>query len=399
MSYLSRFDEFHEQAAKIAGLTDFGTTDYVEPMKLLLSDYDKYGQFTPIGEQITCGGLVGLLIARLFAQKGFKAHPEFANAPIERPIIISGMPRTGSTTLHRLLARDPNTQWMTPWLGNTPMPRPPRETWEANPWYQMTRQGLEGFWQIFPAIKLMHPMFADQPDECRYGLESAFWSPSLAYAGPLHCAYGEWVKNTVPHYAYAYYRKVLGLIAGGDKRRWILKDPTTHLWVPELLLETFPDACIVYTHRDPVKCMASVAHMLYPVRSSRFSYLTHEQHGRETLDYWVTAIERTEAAMSQLDASRIIHVHIDELQADPVATATKIYRHFNIQVTTEATQAWQQFTDADPRAGHGKHDVKVEDCGFTAKEVYAKVPTYWAAYQQRYDAHFFNDLAPELRIS
>jgi Sulfotransferase family len=383
-SFLSRFDEFHEQAVKATGLDDFGPTEYVEPMRLLLADYDKHGQFTPIGEQITAGGMVGLLIARLFAAEGFKQYPQFTNAPVEKPIIILGLPRSGSTTLHRLLAQDPGTQHLVPWLGNTPMPRPPRETWETNPWYQMTKQALDGFWQIFPEVKLMHPMLAEEPDECRYAFESSFWSPAIAFTGPMTGAYAEWVAGTVPRYAYEHYRKVLGLVAGGDRRRWVLKDPTTHSWVPELLFETFPDAHYVYTHRDPLKAMASVSDMLYPVRSSRLSYITREQHGQEMLKYWAPAMEKLDAALSGLDQSRIIDIHMDELNADPVGSAIKIYEYFGLPVTEAAKQAWQRFVDADPRGGHGAHPVNVESVGLRAEEVYAAMPNYYAGYKRRY---------------
>lgn len=387
-SFLSRFDQFHEQATQATGFDDFGSTEYVEPMKLLLGDYDRFGSFTPIGEQITAGGVVGLLIARLFAQKGFKEHPEFLATPIEKPIVIVGLPRSGSTTLHRLLAQDPGTQHLVPWLGNTPMPRPPRDTWDSNPWYQMTKQGLDGFWQIFPHVKLMHPMLADLADECRYAFESTFWSPAMAFAGPMSegCAYGEWVSKAVPRYAYEHYRKVLGLIAGGDTRRWILKDPTTHSWVPQLLFDTFPDAHYVYTHRDPLKAIASVADMLYPVRSNRFSYITRERHGQEMLKFWAPAMERLDAALNTLDASRIVDIHMDELNADPVGTAVKIYDYFGIPVAAEARQAWQDFVAADARAGHGVHAFKPESVGLRAEDVYAAMPNYYAGYRRRYGA-------------
>ncbi len=385
-NFLSRFDEFHEQAMKATGLDDFGATEYVEPMKLLLADYDKFGQFTPVGEMISSGGVVGLLIARLFGQKGFKEHPEFLKTPIVKPIVILGLPRSGSTTLHRLLAQDPGTQHLVPWLGNTPMPRPPRDTWEANPWFQMTKQAFDGFWQIFPDVKLMHPMLADLADECRYAFECTFWSPAAAFAGPMSegCAYGEWVGNAVPRYAYEHYRKVLGLIAGGDTRRWILKDPTTHSWVPQLLFETFPDAHYVYTHRDPLKAIASVSDMLYPVRSNRFSYITRERHGQEMLKYWAPAMERLDAALGLLDPKRIVDLHMDELNADPVGSCVKIYDYFGIPVTPEARQAWQAFVEADARGGHGAHPVKADSVGLKAQDVYASMPGYYDTYVKRY---------------
>jgi hypothetical protein len=383
-SFVSRFDEFHEQAITATGLSDFGSTEYTEPLKLLLADFDKYGSFTPIGEQITAGGTVGLLIARLFAEEGFKKHPEFLTTPIEKPIVILGLPRSGSTMLHRLLVQDPGTQHLVPWLGNTPMPRPPRETWESNPLYQMTKQALDGFWQIFPAVKLLHPMLADEPDECRYAFDSSFWSPAAAFAGVMEGDYGRWVFETVPRYAYQHYRKVLGLIAGGDRRRWILKDPTTHSWAPQLLFETFPDAHYVYTHRDPLKAMASVADMIYPVRSSRLSYLTRERHGQEMLKYWAPAMEKLDAALNGLNPSRIIDIHMDELNADPVGSAVKIYEYFDIPVTAAARQAWQGFIDADARGGHGPHPVKAESVGLRAEDVYAAMPNYYAGYRRRY---------------
>jgi hypothetical protein len=236
MTFRSRFEAFHEDAAKIVGADDFGLTDYVEPMKLLLSDYDR-GYFGPVGEQMAAGAVVGLLVARLFAQKGFKA-PDFAPIPIKRPLIITGMARTGSTSLHRLLTRDPDTQWLAPWLGNTPMARPPRESWETNRWYQMTVQGFEQFYELVPEAKSMHPQGASEADECRLGMEPSFWSPAAAFSGAVH-EYQEWIISADASYAYQHYRKVLGLIADGDKRRWILKDPTSHPWAPQTTVDAF----------------------------------------------------------------------------------------------------------------------------------------------------------------
>jgi hypothetical protein len=298
MSLLSSFDAFHEQAAQLTGLSDFGLTDYVEPMKLLLSDLDKYCPHTEAGLQFTQGALVGSLISRLLAAKGFKDNPEFANAGIEKPLIITGMPRTGSTSLQKLLAKDPNSQWLPPWLGGAPMPRPPEDTWESNPFFQATKQGLEHIYQAIPEVLAMHPMKAGEADECRYAIGSAFWSPDIAFTGPMSGDYAHWLTSEKPLYAYRYYRKLLGLIAGGDKRQWILKDPTTHPFAPETMLEVFPDARIVYTHRDPASAMSSVSNMLYYVRGLRVSGLKPEENGRDQLAFWSPAIERLEACLS-----------------------------------------------------------------------------------------------------
>lgn len=386
MTFPYTFEALHEHAVKATGLDDFGTTDYVEPMQLLLADYNTYCKFSPLGEQMSFGWLLGLLVSRLHAQQGFKAHPDFAAAPVEKPIIVVGMPRTGSTTLHRLLAQDPGTQCLVPWLGNTPLPRPPRDTWESHPLYQATVQGFAQFYQLVPEVQGMHPMVADQADECRYGLEPSFWSPGLAFVGPDKGKYAQWLVSTDPSYAYRHYRKVLGLIAGGDRRRWILKDPTTHSWAPRTMLEAFPDALFVYTHREPVTAISSVADMLYYPRRMRMDGLTHEQNGRDQLAFWGPAVEKMDALMNELGPSRVVDLHVRELHADPLGAAEKIYRHFGIPVTEEARASWCRFVETDPRGGHGAHHYQTESLGFGKEDVYATMTNYCRSYAKRYEA-------------
>ena len=142
MAMAARFDELHDLAAKATGMDDFGTSDYVAPLRHLLDDYDRHNNFPASGEQVIVADLVGQLAGRLFAQSGFKSRPELADAPVEKPLFILGMARTGTTALLRLLSRDPATQSLPLWLAMTPMPRPPRDTWDSHPCYQQVVQGL-----------------------------------------------------------------------------------------------------------------------------------------------------------------------------------------------------------------------------------------------------------------
>lgn len=383
MSFLSRINEFHDQAAKASGLDDFGSADYVEPMKLILSDYDNCEGFTPLGQQLAAGQMVAMLAARLHAIAGFRKYPAYADAGVQRPIIIIGQPRTGSTSLHRLLAEDPHSQSLVPWLGSTPVPRPPRDTWETNPLYQASVEGFRQFYQAIPKVNQIHPQGADLADECRYGIEPCFWSPALSFLGPFG-KYAEWFPSADAHYAYQHYRKVLGLIAGEDKRHWILKDPTTHLWVPEVLLDTFPDACLVYTHRHPMTTMTSVTSMMYAAREPREANLTREEHARQQLSLWGPAVAKNDAFVRQLDLAQVCDVHINELRDDPVGMAERIYRHFNLTVPEETRQAWQNFVDKDARGGHGEHHYQQESWGFTEKEVYDITGSYYDNYRKMY---------------
>ena len=383
MTLLSQFDAMHEQAAKATGLDDFGANDYAEPLKLLLSTFDRGGRLDALGEQMTIGAITGILIGRLLAHKGFSAHPDFATALVEKPLIIVGMPRTGSTALHRLLAQDPDCQWLTPWLGNTPMPRPKRDTWDSNPWYQMTVQGLAQFYQLLPDVSAMHPIRADEPDECRFVLDHTFWSPTFVGLGAFG-EYSDWVAGADARECYVYHRKVLGLIAGGDKRRWVLKDPTSHPFALPAVLAIYPDACIVCTHRDPLTAMSSVSSMVYSVRKIREPDLTPAQNGREQLSLWGPTAAKMDAALAALPAARVFDLHIKELEADPVGSAERIYRHFGIPVTDAARAAWIRRAATDARSGHGEHRYKTEGGGFDASDVYEAIGSYGERYRRMY---------------
>lgn len=382
MNFLSQIDEFHRLASQATGLNDFGSQEYVEPLRLLLSDYDKHCEFNQVGVAMIKAGIIGPLVGRLFTEQGLRSLPGLDKLPVEKPLILVGMLRTGSTALHRLLAQDPETQWLPPWLGNTPMPRPPRESWESNPWYLEMARGLEQLNQMSPKIKQIHPMFAGEPDECRFALDQSFWSPSNAVTARVP-NYVEWCIGSKAVYAYRHYRRVLSLIAAGDRRRWVLKDPQ-HLWGLDALLEVFPDACIVYTHRDPVAAMTSMASLVYELRRLREPNLVADTHAKEELAIWGRALSKAEDVRDRHDPSRFCDVHIDELQADPMATAERIYRYFDIPVTDETRRCWRKFVDADPRAGHGVHHYKTEDFGFTTDDVHEKTARYYERYQRLY---------------
>jgi Sulfotransferase family len=381
MSFLE-FDALHDMAAKASGLDDFGPTDYVEPLKILLSDYDKYCRFNELGAQITRNVIIGHLVGRLFAQHGFTSHPELVNTKIERPIIITGMLRTGSTALLRLLSKDPNLQSLTYWLAAMPQPRPPRETWDGNPLYQGISQAVKQFYDAAPDLKNSHPVVPSEADECHVTTAQSFWSPALAM--PSSCPeYKEWCHSADPHYCFERHRKVMALIGNGDARRWLLKDPC-HLFGLDALLDIFPDACIVYTHRDPTSSITSMASLLYQARSAREPEVSAAQHGKEVLAFLGKAQTKAEFVRNRMDPAQFCDVHIKELHTDPVGTAERIYRHFNLPMNEATRQSWQQHVKTDPKAGHGAHDYTMEDFGFTPAAIYDAIGGYHERYQRLY---------------
>lgn len=379
MSFVSRVDQFHAAAMQATGLSDFGSADYLEPMRQVLSDYDRYTRFSPLGLQMTEGNLIGLLASRLLTQQQLQLHPHWVDAPLEKPIVIVGTMRSGSTALHRLLAADPDCQWLPPWLGAAPMPRPPRETWAAQPMYEKTTQALEQLYAVAPNFRAMHPMAADWPDECRFAVDHSFWSPGLAcLASAPH--YVDWCLNGDVRFAYRRHRQILNLIAGGSPLRWVLKDPC-HLWGLDALLDVFPGACVVWTHRDPVSAMASSVAIFSEVRGAIETF-SREHIGRDELRHWGAALRKAERVRQQHDPARFLDIHASELQADPLEVVQRIYRHFGLPLTERQRDALSRYVQSSPDAGHSSIRHRSEDFGFTRDDVYHAIGDYGARYEQ-----------------
>jgi Sulfotransferase family len=380
MGFSETFDVYHQQAMAVTGLTDFGSDNYHQPLKLLLSDLDTYPEFnelgvTALGEQIT-----GYLIGRLMKQAGIKQYPHCLDTPIRRPVFITGMARSGTTVLHRLLNRDPDTQSLPFWLGNLPMPRPPRASWEAIPAYQNLKHALEHSAFFTDQSLALHPIAIDKPDECRWSIDQSFWCTTIALT-TIVPNYMDWILRGDATYAYQYHRELLSLVANGDRRRWILKDPS-HLLGIDALLRVFPDACIVQTHRDPLESMRSAANLLWEGRRKMIEEtVSEEEHGELVLAGFSSALEKMESCRKEHDPGRFYDVHISETRLDPVGTMERIYQYFELPVTAGAREAWQQQVSEDASMGQGTYPRHPE-FGLTENQVNARLVQYLERYRQ-----------------
>jgi Sulfotransferase family len=379
MGWLDKIDAFHEQAVQATGLHDFGAADYRHGMRLLLSDFDRDPRFNALGSELISAEIVGRLIARLLTAQGLKDHPAARQGRIERPLIVIGMPRTGTTALQRLLSQDPALQSLPMWLACTPQPRPPRESWESNPWYRAAVQALARMFEFDPGMRRIHPIWAHEPDECRFAVNHSFWAPDWSTT-TMAPNYADWVLNCDAGYAYCYYRDVLNLIAAGDSRRWLLKD-VCHLFNLNSFLAAFPDACIVHTHRDPLTSITSVSSLVFRLRRLREGNPDPIEHGKLGLATWAKAFDRAETLRRSVDQRRFFDIHKDEVHADPIGSVERIYRHFDIPVTDAARAAWQRHVETDIAAGHGDHHYAAEDFGLTRESVYSACGAYYERYR------------------
>ena len=388
MSLSAQFDCWHESAMAATGLRDFGSDDYHAALRLLLSDLDRYPRFNALGLSTIAEQVTGLLVARLIRQSGLTQNPATLATPILRPLFIVGMARTGTTALHRLIALDAQTQSLPFWLGNIPMPRPPRETWDAHPLFQRVKQALEQSAFLNEELRKVHPVDADMPDECRWSIDQSFWSSTFAQT-TRNPNYAAWYIDTDARYAYQYHRQTLCLVANGDTRRWILKDPA-HIFGMDALLAVFPDACIVQMHREPLACMRSIANLAWEVRRKHMELdATMEETGTLLLENWAAGLRKMERVRAAHDPAQFLDLHIDEFRADPVRAIERIYEYFGFPVNDAALGAWRRQAEID-RASTHLAAGRAPDFGLTRERVNALLGDYLERYWQVTEraAHF-----------
>ncbi len=358
------FDQLHELAAREAGSDDFGASDYRLGLSVLLESMDYDPHFSPRGRNIAWGSLVTVLASRAIATAGMKARPDLAEAPIRHPVVITGLHRTGTTALHKLLSLDPRFQGLESWLTVAPMPRPPRATWEANPHYRRTLDLLAARFAGAPELKAAHAMAAAEVDECGgvlfHSFNSLVWSSAWSAS-----SYEAWRLTQQVGPAYAYFRQVLRLIGGDEpERRWLLKHPP-HLAHLDVLFDTFPDALVIQTHRDPGKAVPSLCSLVMAShdlmeqgrKDQRARLMGPREAGR------AAQALRLAEPMRQARPGQVLDVMHADFHADPMATVRRIYPFIGMELTPDVEAAMSARLSAAPERSHGAHRYDAADYG------------------------------------
>ena len=381
MNPSEQFEHLHQLATERTGLNDFGSSDYEEPLRLLLSDLGDDHNPNGAGMQSVISQMVNSLAGRLVAQKSFTDHTDLLDTTIVKPVFIIGTPRSGTTVLHRLITSDPGTQVLPYWLAHMPVPRPPREQWRENSWYQLVEQEyVQKFFQGRKAASTLHPIDVEKADECIWVIEQTFWSALFLNINRAP-NYTKWAlaKDTRPEFEY--YRKVLAIISNGDTRQWILKNPA-HIFCVDAIMAAFPDARIVHTHRDPVTAVASTANVTWAMNKGAKSGLTMQDIGNSILQTWAHGLERMEQSRRRYEGIQFFDVHMRETQRDPLGTMTRIYEHFEIPVTSATLTAWRDELERDPNQAHSIGSYDPDDFGINEANVGKQIGLYAERYRR-----------------
>lgn len=369
-------EDLHASATRMTGLDDFGTDDYTEALGVLLESYARDEDLTPFGSKISRVFLRGALVARLLSEAAWKQHPEHADVAIERPIFVTGLPRTGTTALHRLLTVDPGHQGLEMWLTEMPQPRPPRDTWESNPVFQAIEQQFSQHHIDHPEFMGVHYMSAGEVEECWQLLRQTFKSVSYECLANLP-TYSTWLEGQDWTNAYARHKKNLQLIGMPDReKRWVLKNPS-HLFALDELMAVYPDALVIQTHRPPRTIVPSVCSLAEQATEGWSDKFRGEVIGRSQLDLWARGLEDFTAARAKYDPAQFVDVDYGDFVGDPLGTVEKIYSHFSIPMTEQAHRAMEDM-HAESRSGSRKpaHRYTLEEYGLTADEVDARFGDY-----------------------
>ena len=365
------FEDLHASASRMTGLDDYGADEYHEPLRVLLDSFEREAGLTGVGNTMQRSFVRGALAARLLSEDAFARHPEHADVTVERPVFVTGIQRSGTTAVQRLLHADPQTQGLEMWLTQVPQPRPPRESWDADPVYSMLKQGFEQHHAENPEMAGLHWMTADTVEECWQLLRQSV--TTAAYPALAHVpTYKEWLRTADWTPAYERYRRNLQLIGVNDAgKRWVLKNPS-HLDALDALMKVFPDALVVQTHRDPVVAVGSACSLAATTSKGWSTVFTGEQLGEDVLELLSTEARCFAEARSAYDPAQFVDVAYADLVTDPVGVVRRIHRELELpwdDTVEDAVRAEHAASKAGPRAP--RHEYSLADYGLTEEQVRA----------------------------
>jgi hypothetical protein len=366
------YDDIAAAAVRSTGLTDFGGTAHEEGLRLLVDDLaSAEAGLTPVGNYFHRSQVKSALVGRLMTEARFAEFPEHADVPIERPIFVVGLPRTGTTALHRLLCADPGHQGLELWLTEFPQPRPPRETWEDDPIFNAMQGAFQQHHVSNPEFMGIHYMDATSPEECWRLLRQT--GKSISYESLANVPrYSEWLAGQDWTDAYERHRKNLQLIGLHDEqKRWVLKNPS-HLVALDALMKVYPDALIVCTRRDPVTSIASACSLSAEATAGTSTTFVGETIGRTQLGMLERSWQRFTEAREGYDAAQFVDVDYKAFVSDAVGTVAGVYDAFDIPWRDDA-RAEVARIDAESRTGQARpaHRYDLADYGLTEDQVRA----------------------------
>ena len=349
----------------------------VEALAALTSSLRGEARLTPFGRLAVRWDLKRMLSTVQILADTEREDRSILRRPLAPPIFIAGLPRSGTTFLHGLLAEDPANRAPRMWEAIYPCPEHRAAGFGAG--RRKVRLQLRLFTHLAKGIGSLHPTEADAPQECTEITSHVFRSPRFdaVYRAP---SYHAWLDKSGYDEGYWFQARFLRHLQGpgGTPRRWVLKSPD-HVFSAHTLARVFPDAMLVFVHRDPAHVLASAARLTELLRAPFTSAIDRREIGRKVADYWQDAMRRMVALTDDPSFPlrfRLAHVQYRSLVADPVATIARIYDAFGLELLREARAAMAAKVARAPNGGYGANHYSPEDFGINPERERERASVY-----------------------
>ncbi len=370
-------DELIAEARRSAGLERFDAETFREGLDLFLSDINRTERSEGALQRIR-DGVVRALATRLKVTAYLEQHPELLKRPIERPVFVFGVPRTGTTLLSNLLAADPARRSPLTWEIDDPVPPPTTATLYNDPRALARLEMERKMLAARPEAGKYYRSSAIYPNECIFFTAHDFKALMWESRGKLP-NYRDWLFKTDLTSTYQYHERFLQLLQADAPGVWNLKQPSHALWIPTLL-KIYPDARLIWTHRDPFTATGSFCSLLSLAHRGYSDTVDMEWLGENCSWQAAEHANRIMDARDKLGEDRIIDVHYADLIRDPLPTMRKLYKSLGDEFTLAAEGGMRDWLADNPQDKFGRHEYKLAQYGLSVTKLTPMFERYLSRY-------------------
>ena len=363
-------DRLIKRARRRTGLDDLGEIPIHEPLRRLLEACSTEARLSLVGRFATSWDVVRFVTNLLRMRAAERATPHIPSEPIAKPIFITGLPRSGTTFLHRLMMTDPGNRAPLVWETIYPYPDAPAAVGGRDTRAQRVARQLRAFERLAPEFRALHPLDATSPQECSEITAHVF--RSLRFDSNYHIpSYRWWLDADIERHlpAYRFHKRFLQHLQMQDRRagmpvmQWVLKCPE-HVFAIHAIRTVYPDARLIFVHRDPLKVLLSVARLTEVLREPFARALDRDVIGRDESARWLDGTRRMiEIGDDAGLPDPVCHVHHTDLITDPVRTIDGVYRHFGMTLPEAAVAGITRYITERPNGGYGPRRYSFADHG------------------------------------
>lgn len=363
-----------DAARQQTGLEDLGDDGILVGLNVLVDALNGEAHLSERGEQSLAAALVSTLANRLRVEDHLARHPELLQRPIEKPLFVFGLPRTGTTLTINLLSQDPARRCFLRWEAFDSVPPPKPEELHAGPRFDKAQAIVDMSLKYTPHISVMHHEDADSPSECQFSMAPSFCAQYYDAIAQVP-SYRQWWLGASYLPAFRYQKRLFQLLQSQTPGRWTLKNPWHALYLDDLTA-IYPDAQLVMTHRDPVEVTASACSLIKHVRALFSDRVDTASIGETMLDTFDKMIERMLAYRQKRGWGAIHDIQYADQMRDPIGEMKRLYRRFDEPWTEAAENAMRAFHAANPKGRHGKHEYSLEEYGLSKEMVRERFSDY-----------------------